>query len=153
MFVCFHSFIFKSKISEKEVQIEEVRKQIEEITRRRRQQRIDLQTKGTKKAVRIYEPDSNNQSPNKSKLDDNNNRNQNSKVESSTTESGSEGITLDTSTKTSDPISDENCGLRMIEEDETDFVRIESIQESSSLDESKPNTKTTSDFEPSESYL
>lgn len=53
----------QSKITEKEGQIDEVRKQIEDLTRRRRQQRIDWATKGAKKAVRICEPPSSDQAP------------------------------------------------------------------------------------------
>lgn len=116
-----------------------------------------MQTKGAKKAVRICEPEVEPSIEMMHSTDDNNNSNSSLKFEinaqSSTVESttiASDGVTFEVSQRT-DATLDDTYGLQMIEEDEGDFVRIESNVDSG-YTSAKPSAKSCN-FEQSESYL
>jgi hypothetical protein len=111
-----------------------------------------MQTKGAKKAVRICEPEVDTSMDNAMKIDNNNNSNNSLKSEVPTESIANESTSAISEDSGKVEVTlEETYGLRMIEEDESDFVRIESTTDSG-YTSSKPSAKLC-EFEPSESYL
>ena len=152
----------QNKIAEKEHQIEDVRKQIEEITRQRRQQRIEWQTKGVKKAVRICEPESEPASMSESDANNNNKRSSvdDIRIERNLTNQSEEDSTVSAEQMTTNEQNIRSVtqaeAVQIIEEEECDFVRVESTATDSGYMTSgfkHSHSAKMSEFELSESYL